>query len=399
MKILRIIYDWPPPWQGLAPHPYELTVSQVQAGHEVEIFCGRWPNAGKIERPGNIKVNPIMREPLAGTIFFTSSVVLFFKYLLWRRKNKPDVVHSHGHFGIWIYFYRAILQKYFPWAKELKVPLVVHFHNVAKDRWVQMEKQDKPISPLARYLIWPLSIFSDRYAVKSAAACIFVSEGNLKKAVEYYGADDKRCFFVESGVNPDLFKKISSEEWEKSRRDIGFDIDDRIILNHGVMSERKNVHLLVEALKYLPKEYKLFLVGSGDPTYMGKINETIRMSGLESRVVNVGYTPYPETPIAYQISDIFVLPSSWEGLPKVVMQGLCAGTPCLVSGFKLSEDVEGLFYLDNLEPDSIARFIYTLVEKGPVPVDSDKVALLYSWDSRIKEIEKVYDFAKQNYLL
>ena len=49
MKIARIIYDWPPPWSGLAPHPYELTLAQLKLGHEVEIFCGRWPHAGGFE--------------------------------------------------------------------------------------------------------------------------------------------------------------------------------------------------------------------------------------------------------------------------------------------------------------------------------------------------------------
>jgi len=399
MKILRIIYDWPPPWQGLAPHPYEITQSQVNNGHEVEIFCGRWPNAGGIERPGDIKVNPIFREPLPGTIFFTSSLVLLLKYILWRRKNNPDVIHSHGHFAVWIYAYRAFLQRFFPWSKELKIPLVVHFHNVAKDRWVQMEKQNKAIAPISRYLVWPLSIFSDKKAVKTAAACIFVSKGNLKKAIEYYGADERRCFLVESGVNPDLFKKIDHEEMEKSRTEAGFDKDDRIILNLGVLSERKNIHLLVEALKLLPENYKLLLVGSGNPTYVGRINEDIKIGGLSNRVVQTGYTPYPENPIAYQISDIFVLPSSWEGLPKVVMQGLSCGVPCLVSGFKLSEDVKGLFYLEKLEPEYIAKSIFEIVEKGNVPVDSNKIVLEYSWNSRVQEIDKVYEFAKQNYLL
>jgi len=399
MKILRIIYDWPPPWQGLAPHPYELTASQERAGHEIEIFSGRWPNAGEIEKPGNVKVNPIIREPLPGTIFFTSSVLLFFKYLRWRRKNTPDVIHSHGHFAVWIYYYRSFLQKFFPWSKELKVPLVVHFHNVAKDRWVKMEEQNKPITPLARYLVWPLSIFSDKYAVKAAAACIFVSEGNLKKAVEYYGANPKRCFFVESGVNPNLFKKTTNEEVEKSRRDLGFDIDDKVILNHGVMSERKNVHLLIEALKFLPRQYKLLLVGSGDSLYMGKINEAIAINALASRVVKVGYTPYPQTHIAYQVSDVFVLPSSWEGLPKVVMQGLSCNVPCLVSGFKLSQEILGLFYLENLDPEYIAKYIYNIVESNNIHVDTKKVALLYSWDARAKEIDKVYEFAKKNYLV
>lgn len=399
MKILRIIYDWPPPWQGLAPHPYELTLSQTKEGHDVEIFCGRWPSAGEIERPNNIKVNPIIREPLSGTIFFTSSLILFFKYLAWRKKNTPDIIHSHGHFAIWIYFYRFFLQKFFPWSKELKIPLVVHFHNVAKDRWEQMKKQNKPISPLAKTLVWPMTVFSDRYASKTAAACIFVSEGNLKKAVEYYRIDERRCFLVESGVNHSVFRRVGYEEKEKSRIDIGLGAEDKVILNHGVMSERKNVHLLVEALKFLPKEYKLLLVGSGSSTYVGKINETIKMEKLEDRVIRVGYTPYPQTPIAYQVSDIFVLPSSWEGLPKVVMQGLSCGVPCLVSGFKLAEDIAGLYYLNDLNPESIAKNIFSIVENADIHVDSNKVGLLYSWDSRVKQIEKIYEFAKKNYLL
>lgn len=399
MKILRLIYDWPPPWQGLAAHPYELTASQLKEGHEVEIFCGRWPNAGAIENPGGAKINPIIREPLPGTIFFTSSVILFFKYLIWRRKNTPDIIHSHGHFAVWIYWYRWFLQKFFPWSKELNVPLVVHFHNVAKDRWAKMEEQNKPITPLARYLVWPLSIFSDKHAVKAAAACIFVSKSNLEKAVEYYGADPKRCFFVESGVNPELFKPVGVEEMEKSRRDLGLDIEDKVILNHGVMSERKNVHLLVESLRYLPKDYKLLMVGPGDSGYMGKINETIKINGLEGRVVKVGYTPYVQVPIAYQVSDIFVLPSVWEGLPKVVTQGLSCGIPCLVSGFKLSEDIEGLYYLEDLDAEYIANYIFKIVDGGLSTVDFNKVALIYSWTARAREIDRVYEFAKANYLL
>ncbi len=398
MKILRLIYDWPPPWQGLASHPYELTCAQTKIGHEVEIFCGRWPKAGNIEQPDGVKVNPIIREPFPGTIFFTSSLILFFKYLSWRKKNAPDIIHSHGHFGVWIYSYRVFLQKYFPWSKELQVPLVVHFHNIARDRWDSMEKAKKDIKPLSKHLVWPLSVFSDKQAIKSAAACIFVSVDNMKKAIDLYGADPKRCFVVESGVNPLLFKPVGPEEKEKSKRDIGFDPDDKIVLNHGLMSERKNIHLLIEAFKYLPRNYKLFLVGSGDTGYTTKLNTLIKENGLVGRVVKVGYTPYPLTPIAYQISDIFVLPSSWEGLPKVVMQGLACGVPCLVSGFKLSEEIRGLYYLESLNPEHIANYILRLVE-NPIGVDIQRVDLYYSWEIRAKEINNVYEFAKKNYLV
>jgi glycosyltransferase involved in cell wall biosynthesis len=398
MKILRIIYDWPKPWQGLAPGPYEITNSQISQGNEVEVLCGYWPKAGGIENPMNIKIYPVLREPFPGTIFFTSSILLFVQYLIWRSRNKADVIHSHGHFAIWIYCYRLILQKLFPWSRELRIPLVVHFHNIAQSRKDKLEKNGVDVKPISKNIAWPMEIFANKLAVRVAAANIFVSEDNKKDAIELYKADSRRCFVVETGVNPELFKPVGEEEREKSRKDLGFDVYDKIILNHGLMSERKNIAVLIEALTFLSNEYKLLLVGSGDPVYIEKLNEIIKARKLEDRVIKVGYTPYPQVPIAYQVSDVFCLPSSWEGLPKAVMQGLACGTPCVVSGFKLSEDINGLYYLDNLEPAHVADQLKSVVENKP-NVDINKVVVFYSWGRRSHEIDKIYEFAIKNYLV
>lgn len=397
MKILRIVYDWPPPWQGLAPHPYELTLSQVKLGDEVELFCGRWPRAGELESPKGVKIHPILREPLPGTIFFTSSILLFFQYLFSRRNTTADVIHAHGHFAIWIYLYRCILKKFFPWAKELKTPLVAHFHNTAAGRTQTFEDQGKPVKAHSRYMTWPLTTLSDKWAVGCAAACIFVSNDTKKEAVDSYKADPDRCFVIESGVNTDIFFPIGDEEKEKSRRELGLDMYDKVVLFHSMIVERKNPHLVIEALAQLPTDYKLLMVGGGDSAYIEKLNEQIKGLGLKERVIITGYTPYPQVPIAYQISDIMVLPSSWEGLPKVVMQGLACGIPCLASGFKLSEDITGLYYIDELNAKLIARRILDITSQK-VPVDIQKVVLHYSWEKRAREIIKIYDFAKKNYI-
>jgi len=394
MKILRIIYDWPPPWGGLGPHPYEVTLSQKKLKHDIEIFCGRWPNSGKLEEIDGVKFHPILREPFPATISFTSSVVLFFQYLNWRKKNKPDVIHSHGHFAIWIYLYRLILMKYFPWSDELDVPLVVHYHNTAKGRWVAMEEAGKYISPHSKFIQWPMQILSDKWATKVASACIFVSEETKEEARKYYNADMARCFVVESGVNTDIFVPKGDEEKEKSRRELNYDIYDKVLLYHGMVLERKNVHLLVEVMKYLPDVYKLLIVGQSDSVYEQKIRQTILHNNLGDRITIIGYTPYPQVPIAYQISDLFVLPSSWEGVPKVVMQGLACGIPCLVSGFKLNEDIQGLYYLDNLDVAQMAVRIQDII-KNPAKVDMDKIRQKYSWDYKVNEIEQVYEFAKK----
>lgn len=397
MKILRIIYDWPPPWSGLAPHPYELTVAQNHNGHEIDIICGRWPRAGEIAKPLGVNFYPVYRAPFQGTVFFTSCVVAFIKYLRYRRKHTPDIIHAHGHFGFWLYLYRHILRKYFPWSKELKVPLVGHFHNIAKARKISLQQMGVVLNPLSQFLEYPLMEYSDRLLLETSAANVFAGKENKDDAIEYYNIPEEKCFVVESGVNIELFKPVNQEEKEKSRRDLGLDAYDVIILNHGSMVERKNIHVLVQALALLPSSYKLMLAGPGDPTYIEKLHELIKTLGLKDRVILVGYAPYPEVPIAYQVSDIFVLPSSFEGTPKVVMQGLACNIPCLVSGFKLTEDIHGLYYLDQIEPRTIATKIQTLIQSHDT-VDVEKIKLYYSWENRAKVIDKAYDYALTHYL-
>lgn len=331
------------------------------------------------------------REPLRDTIYFTTSVFVFLAYLKWRIRNKPDILHTHGHLAIWIFLYRFILGKIFKNAGELKIPLVVHFHNTVAGRKAALEEKGATPKALSKYLGWPLAELSDRLAAEIADALIFVSTDNLDEAVKYYRADRNKSYIVESGVNTSLFKPVGAEEKEKTREDLSFEMHEKIILNHGIMSERKNIHLLVEALKLLPEQYRLFLAGPFDSKeYQKKINEMISENELQNRVTMTGYVPYPHTPIAYQACDLFVLPSSFEGLPKVVVQSLACGVPALASGFKLSENISGLFYLNDLKPETVANQIQE-VAGSQVSVDFGKVHHLYSWENRVKEIEEVYD--------
>lgn len=397
MRILRIVYDWPPPWGGLAPHPYEITRSQAQMGHRIDVFCGRWPRSGKIELIQGVALHPFFREPLPNTMFFTTAVQMFFKYLSWIGRNDIDLIHVHGHFGIWVYYHRKFLQRFRKNSPILSIPLVAHFHNTVEGRKRKLEEANSPIKPLSKFIGWPMARFSDKLATEVADALVFVSEETKKEAIEFYGADETKCFVVETGVNTSTFSPVALHEREKTRKDLQLENVDKIILNHGLMVPRKNIHLLVESLKYLPNEYKLFLAGPFvDKDYTYAIDELIRTLKLKHRVILSGYTPYPEIPIAYQASDIFVLPSSFEGLPKVVMQGLACNVPCLVSGFKVSTEIRGLYYIKELTAQGIAKDILEVVNSHD-SVNVEVVNSLYSWTERVKELEVVYKFVMDSY--
>ncbi len=395
MKILRIVYDWPEPWAGLSPHPYELSVSQAKMGHEITVFSGMWPKTGRILEPEGVQVKGFMREPLKGTLNITTSIALFRYYRKWRKRNTPDVVHAHGHFGIWIYLYRIFLKKFFENSPELKIPLVVHFHNTVEGRKEKLISEGVSIDPISKFLSWPLAKRSDMWAAKAADACIFVGEELKREAKKYYGVPEGKSFVIESGVNPSLFSPVGEEEKNKTRHDLDLDNYDKVIINYGMMVERKNIDKLILSLKHLPEKYKLLLLGPGDAEYLNSLTQLINDEKLSNRVIQGGYTPYPQIPMAIQAADIFVLPSSFEGTPKVVMESLSCGIPTLASGFKLSEDISGLYYLKDTNPERIADQIEEVLEENPM-VDRGKVHHLFSWDIRSKRVEEIYDFARKN---
>ena len=40
MNILRICYEYPPPWEGLTPGPYEISNFQIKIGHRIFYIHG-----------------------------------------------------------------------------------------------------------------------------------------------------------------------------------------------------------------------------------------------------------------------------------------------------------------------------------------------------------------------
>lgn len=390
MRILRIFYDWPGKWDGLAPAGYEITREQVRLGHKITVMCGYWRSTPP-EKIDNVNIISIFREPAHGLIFFTSSIVLFFKYFLWRNKYKVDVIHSHGHFGIWIYLYRKLI-KNIPLLKnfEFEPVFISHFHNTFKGRWESLKAENKPISKMSEKLFYPLGVLSDMWALEVCDKAIFVSQNLLDEAVKYYNADIKKCIVVESGVNTEMFKKVSQIERQKTRSELGFDEFDKVVINYGKMVARKNIVPLVNAIALLPIHYKLILIGDGPNDYKTEIINAIANNNLNRRVRQFGYADYRQISVPLQAADVFVLPSDFEGLPKAILEALATEIPVVYSGFEFKEPISGSIKLSEKTPQAIAEAILKITENS-VSTDIEKFRILYSWKSKANSIQKVYE--------
>lgn len=382
MKIARISYEWPPPWLGLVGAPYGLTKAQAKLGHEITVFCARWPKAGPQEKLSGVKIFSIWRAPFSGLALITTIPLINLRFLVWRVFNKADVYHIHGHSGLYIY----LLRYFFGFLD--KTPIVAHFHICAKARKEEIRKANKPVKLVTKLIDWPLHILSDAVAVKVASKYLFVNEQVKDDVIKYCGADPKKCVVVESGVDADWFKKPMQSQKNELKQKLGFNTDDVVISNIGAFVERKNIHLIIESLSVLPKNFKLLLVGKGEGAYFEKIKSLISQLNLKERIVFTGEKSNKETVPYFQISDIFVLPSNYEGFPKVVLEALSCGVPVIASGFKVPK-IKGLFELQDLTTPSLANLIMEVLN-SKVEVDSAFVSYTYSWDERAKKVDEVY---------
>jgi glycosyltransferase involved in cell wall biosynthesis len=117
---------------------------------------------------------------------------------------------------------------------------------------------------------------------------------------------------------------------------LGLPEEGTYLLTVGSLSERKGAHLVLEALEKLAGSFpdlRYLLVGGagaeGDET--AALQRRAAALGVSERVVFAGSRRREELPDWYNAADLFVLPSSLEGCPNVVVEALACGTPVVAT--------------------------------------------------------------------
>lgn len=103
----------------------------------------------------------------------------------------------------------------------------------------------------------------------------------------------------------------------------------------GVLIPRKGVHLLLDAFAGVASEFPdshLWLVGSADnPHYAEGLVKQVERLHLTERVTFVGRVPQAELARYLGRSRALVLPSSSEGLPRVIIEAMIAAMPVVAT--------------------------------------------------------------------
>jgi len=103
------------------------------------------------------------------------------------------------------------------------------------------------------------------------------------------------------------------------------DVDLVLIARHSV---EKGIDVALRAMQLLP-DRSLVLAGSGPET--AHLMSLAQDLGLQQRVTFLGSIPGPEVRALMRGADAVLLPSRWEAMPMVLLEGVAEGAKLIVS--------------------------------------------------------------------
>ena len=165
----------------------------------------------------------------------------------------------------------------------------------------------------------------------------------------------KRILFCPNGVDTHRF----SPPGDGVRAEISAERGP-VLLFVGRLSPQKNLKLFLSAVARLPWPVTVRLIGDGPER--NALEEMGQSMGL--RLEMPGVVPHGDLHREYQRADIFVLPSLLEGHPKVLLEAMSCGLPCVASDLPSLRNVirdgeTGL--LVSLRPEAVSAAIERLV--------------------------------------
>lgn len=169
----------------------------------------------------------------------------------------------------------------------------------------------------------------DRATADGVTAWISNSEAGKQAAVAREKFEAGRIFVVPTGI-PDRSPGGDAARSEAKNR-LGLRAGEGPVL--GVIAnvrEAKGYGDLIEAVENLRERWPgLVCLCAGRDDSQGKISAAIRRRGMEPQIRLLGFLK--DASSVYEVADLAVLPSRWEGMPSALVEAMRAGLPSVAT--------------------------------------------------------------------
>jgi glycosyltransferase involved in cell wall biosynthesis len=197
--------------------------------------------------------------------------------------------------------------------------------------------------------------------------------------------------------------------WEKDLREMeakwfaedGIPERRPVILFVGQITERKNIHQLIEAFSRLSRRFEgweLEIRGPvRDPTYLANLHELVKKQGLVDRVRLLPGLFGEDLFKTYSASSIYCLPSRIEGMPTTVFEAMYFGGAIVAAAsgaipFQLDGGTCGLLFEPGdteLLTDHLRRLMSSEIDRAELMKKArERFLEVFTWEKYFQSVER-----------
>ena len=257
---------------------------------------------------------------------------------------------------------------------RVSMPTVVTVHDVA---WLRVQRHTRPY---ARYYFGAFALQRYRHAGAIAVDSAF-SRQELLDVLDFPA---ERVHVVYPGVAADFCRLQRRAAREK------------IVLVPGTVERRKNLEVLIRALRVLP-DARVISVGPFT-SYRDECERLAKDLGVEDRLQFRGYVDRSQLLDLYATCAVVAVPSRYEGFGYAAAQALCAAVPVVVSDRSSLPEVVGgaapIVTADD-EREWVSAISQILADPQRAQEDADaqrdRAVARFSWDSSAAAMQRIYE--------
>ena len=235
--------------------------------------------------------------------------------------------------------------------------------------------------------------------IKNKIDIIIADSQNTKNdCIKYLNIPEKKIKVIY--LAPDeIYQPINNKQEIKEEIYKKYNVEIPFILYVGTLERRKNIPTLIKAFYKLKKiniPHKLVIVGKKGWLY-NDIFKTVEAFKLQEDIIFTGYVPKEDLVKFYNLADLFVYPSLYEGFGLPPLEAMACGCPVIISNTSSLPEVVGDagILVDPYDVEELAKAMYEVLKDESFRIELAKKGLerakLFSWRKTAEETWKVYE--------
>ena len=321
MRILLINYEFPPLGGGAGNATQNIARQLALLGHKVLVFTTCFSGCLLDETIDGYRVVRVKSKRL----HVDRSNIFEMFHFAWRAIIEGRSIVKEFNPDITISFF-AIPSGFVAWyfKKKFGTPYIVSLRGGDVPGFLPENLKWHHIfsTPLTS-LVWK----NAKYIVANSEGLRILAD----KTASHYGKEVK---MILNGVNKEVFKPLLRKAQNNTTR----------ILFVGRLTEQKGVTYIIDAVNEILKT-RSAIKGNilcdiiGDGPLRKTLEEKVEGLGLSDTIVFRGWVTREKLPSFYQNADVFILPSSDEGMANVVLEAMASGLPVITTFVPGSEEL------------------------------------------------------------